>query len=168
MSDFVVNIDGEKLSVNTNNLHKIKIDGNEYNTTITQLSDYTFKVKLDDKIFHITTNRLSNTEFAFLVDGHYFESNIRTKLEDEAARILNNKETAKGEHKIKSPMPGLVLKLYKDLGEEVNKDEPILLLEAMKMENVIKAPVTGFVKEIMIKEQSSVEKNEVLILMQAT
>ena len=167
MSDFVVTIDKEKFSVNTNNFHKIKLNGSEFESQITQLSPHTYKVKLNNKIFHITTNKLSNNEFSFLVDGHYFESFVRTKLEDEAAKILSNKAVTQGEYNIKSPMPGLVLKLYKTIGENVVEGEPLLLLEAMKMENVIKSPATGTVKDVPIKEGKSVEKNQSLIVIQS-
>ncbi len=167
MSDFVVTIDKKKFSVNTNNFHKIKINGSEYDSQITQLSRHTYKVKLNNKIFHITTNKLSNNELSFLVDGHYFESFVRTKLEDEAAKILSNKAVTQGEYNIKSPMPGLVLKIYKTSGAQVIEGEPILLLEAMKMENVIKSPATGIIKEIPIKEGKSVEKNQILIIIQS-
>lgn len=164
MSDFIVTIDEEKFFVNTNNYHKIKLNGIEFNSHITQLSKHTYKLKLNNKIFHITTNKLSNNELSFSISGHYFESFVRTKLEDEAAKILSNKAQVQGEYNIKSPMPGLVLKLYKSIDEEVIEGEPLLLLEAMKMENVIKSPTSGVIKDISIKEGKSVEKNQSLIV----
>ena len=167
MSDFVVTIDKEKFSVNTNNFHKIKLDGSEFETQITQLSSHTYKIKLNNKIFHITTNKLNNNEFSFLVDGHYFESFVRTKLEDEAAKILSNNAVTHGKYNIKSPMPGLVLKLYKTSGEQVVEGEPLLLLEAMKMENIIKSPAAGIIKEIPIKKGKSVDKNQTLLVIQS-
>jgi len=64
---------------------------------------------------------------------------------------------------IKSPMPGKVLEIKVKEGQTIEKGEPVLILEAMKMENLIKSPRAGVVKSIQIKEGQSVEKNQVLI-----
>lgn len=164
MSDFVVTIDNEKFLVNTNNYRKIKLNGNEYDSVITQLSPFTYKVILNNKIYHITTNKLSNNELSFLVEGNYFESFIRTKLEEEAANILKNKINSLNEIKIISPMPGLILKVYNKIGVEVNKGDPLFLLEAMKMENEIKSPADGIISRLSVEEGSSVEKNQLLLI----
>ena len=47
---------------------------------------------------------------------------------------------------IKAPMPGLVLDILIKEGDEVMENQPLLILEAMKMENVIKAPNAALVK----------------------
>ncbi len=49
---------------------------------------------------------------------------------------------ASGE-KVLSPFPGLIKKFLVEEGETVKKDQPILVLEAMKMDNDITAPVAG-------------------------
>ena len=60
-------------------------------------------------------------------------------------------------------MPGLVLNVLVNIGQTVQKDEPLLVLEAMKMENVIKSPVDGEIESISIKSGDKVDKNQVLI-----
>ena len=62
-------------------------------------------------------------------------------------------------------MPGLVLKVLVNEGQEFKKGDNLLVLEAMKMENILKAPVDGTVKGIKIKAGDKVEKNEVLLLL---
>ncbi|MNR65826.1 2-oxoglutarate carboxylase large subunit [compost metagenome] len=64
---------------------------------------------------------------------------------------------------IKAPMPGLVLNVMVQEGQEVGKGDNLLVLEAMKMENIIKSPDSGIVKKILITKGDKVEKNEVLI-----
>ena len=60
-------------------------------------------------------------------------------------------------------MPGLVLDIKVEVGQEVLEGEPLLVLEAMKMENVLKSPADVVVKSIDVKQQAAVEKNQVLI-----
>jgi biotin carboxyl carrier protein len=64
---------------------------------------------------------------------------------------------------IKAPMPGMVLNILVGEGETVTKDQPVVILEAMKMENVIKSPVEGTIKKVGVAKGVAVEKNTILI-----
>ena len=63
-------------------------------------------------------------------------------------------------------MPGLVLDIPVEVGQEVEKGEGVLILEAMKMENVIKSAGVGTIKAIHIKQGEAVEKGQLLIEME--
>ncbi len=64
---------------------------------------------------------------------------------------------------LKAPMPGLVRQILVNVDEEVIKDTPLLILEAMKMENVIKAQGEGKIKSIQVNQGQAVEKSALLI-----
>lgn len=64
---------------------------------------------------------------------------------------------------IKAPMPGKVIDVLVQEGDEVAKGDGILILEAMKMENVLKAEHDCIIKSALIAKGESVEKNQVLI-----
>ena len=64
---------------------------------------------------------------------------------------------------IKAPMPGLVLSVAVEVGQEVQEGDQLLILEAMKMENVLKSSGEGIVKEILINEGQAVDKGQLLI-----
>jgi biotin carboxyl carrier protein len=64
---------------------------------------------------------------------------------------------------IKAPMPGLVLKMFVNVGDEVKKGDNLFILEAMKMENIIKSPADVTVKAIKMKSGDKVEKGQVLL-----
>ena len=44
-----------------------------------------------------------------------------------------------------APMPGMIVRFVKNVGDKVTKGEPVLVLEAMKMENALVAPCDGVV-----------------------
>jgi 3-methylcrotonyl-CoA carboxylase alpha subunit len=52
------------------------------------------------------------------------------------------------EHSMSAPMPGVVLKIFVEPGDVVEKGSPLLILEAMKMEHQIAAPFQGVVEAI--------------------
>ena len=64
---------------------------------------------------------------------------------------------------LKAPMPGLILKVHIKEGQEVQKGDSLLVLEAMKMENIIKAPADLTIKQIHAKSKEAVEKDQTLI-----
>jgi len=64
---------------------------------------------------------------------------------------------------LKAPMPGLVRQILVQPDEEVTKDTPLLILEAMKMENVIKAQGEGKIKSIQVNQGQAVEKSTLLV-----
>ncbi|HAY38140.1 MAG TPA: carboxylase [Desulfobacteraceae bacterium] len=63
---------------------------------------------------------------------------------------------------LKAPMPGMIVKYLKQVGDEVNKGETVVILEAMKMENALQAPAAGAVKGINFSSGDSVAKDDVL------
>ncbi len=68
--------------------------------------------------------------------------------------------SANGE-KVLSPFPGLIKNLLVAEGASVKKDQPILVLEAMKMDNDITAPCDGVVS-FQVTKGANVESDAVL------
>jgi len=64
---------------------------------------------------------------------------------------------------VKAPMPGMILKILVEAGQQLNKGDGMLVLEAMKMENILKATGSAVVKSIRVSERTAVEKGAVLI-----
>jgi acetyl/propionyl-CoA carboxylase alpha subunit len=97
------------------------------------------------------------------VDGHRFE----VKQEDEYDILLRTLGMGVGVVKkvndMKAPMPGVVLDIKVTSGQVIKKDDPIVVLEAMKMENLLKSPIDGVIKGISIAKGETVEKNRVLV-----
>ena len=67
---------------------------------------------------------------------------------------------------VKSPMPGMVIKYEKKVGDLVNEGETVVVIEAMKMENALPSPASGVIKSINYKSGDSVAKGEVLAVIE--
>ena len=61
-----------------------------------------------------------------------------------------------------APMPGMIVKYLKNVGDSVKEGETLLVLEAMKMENALPAPATGTVKALNFSSGDSVKKGDIL------
>jgi biotin carboxyl carrier protein len=65
--------------------------------------------------------------------------------------------------KIVSPMPGKVIKVNVQEGDEVKKGSTLLIVEAMKMENYITAPSDGVVEKVNVKVGEMVNSSTKLV-----
>jgi oxaloacetate decarboxylase alpha subunit/pyruvate carboxylase subunit B len=63
---------------------------------------------------------------------------------------------------VTAPMPGMVIKYEKNVGDPVKKGDTVVLLEAMKMENALPSPVDGEVTALNFSSGDSVAKGAVL------
>ena len=62
-----------------------------------------------------------------------------------------------------APLPGTVVKVLVKKGQQVAKDDPLLIMEAVKMEHQIIAPFPGKVGDIHFKEGDPVNKDQLLL-----
>jgi len=62
------------------------------------------------------------------------------------------------------PLAGNVWQILVEVGDEVEEDDELLIIEALKMENPVYAPCDGTVSEIRVKKGDVVEDDEVLMI----
>lgn len=67
---------------------------------------------------------------------------------------------------IKAHITGTVWKIEVEVGDQVEEDDEVVILESMKMEMPVEAPCDGVVKEILISEGDAVDEDQVLIILE--
>lgn len=67
---------------------------------------------------------------------------------------------------ITAPMGGKILNVLVDVGDSVNENDEVLILEAMKMELPVVATSSGTVKEVKCSKGDAVEADTVLIVLE--
>jgi len=165
MNKYVVSLNNEKFDTEIFD-HTLIVEDREYRYSISQVNDYSYHLRVNNKSFEISIDKLSQDDFRFLIKGNYFETIVRSKLEEIASETLKNKEKLSHKDTIKAPMPGLVLKVLVAEGDNVKIGESLLVLEAMKMENDIKSSASGTVKSVRITAGEAVEKDQVMIIIE--
>jgi len=73
---------------------------------------------------------------------------------------------AAGSTRVVAPMPGVIIRVGVSVGQSVRADEPLLVLEAMKMESEIHAPSDGVVASIGVASGDQVQTGDVLVTLQ--
>ena len=81
-------------------------------------------------------------------------------------REMAGDSAVEAEKSIKAPMPGLVVRVQVEVGQQVSAGQGVIVVEAMKMENELKAPADGVVAAIEVAPGQPVEKGATLIVLE--
>jgi propionyl-CoA carboxylase alpha chain len=85
-----------------------------------------------------------------------------------AIRAMTGKRAGPtGPRPVRAPMPGLIVRLEVEPGQQVQPGQGIAIIEAMKMENELKAEAAGVVSRIHVSPGQAVEKGAVLVEFEA-
>ena len=140
-------------------------------------------VSVDGKVYEVDFESVSGQPvYSLIVDGKSHESYVAQQediwqvllrgrlypvtVEDERERRLRaaaGSIAETGDFHLKAPMPGLVVAIPVEEGQEVNKGQVLLILESMKMQNELKSPRDGTVLRIKVKAGESVEQKQTLL-----
>lgn len=114
-----------------------------------------------------TRCRLNGTEHTVHRQGRVLS--VDGQRVDVAVRHLAQAAAGHGLHaggELFPPMPGRVIELMVEAGDEVQPGDTLLVLEAMKMQNEIKAEGAARVAEILVAEGDAVEASEALLVLE--
>jgi len=141
-------------------------------------------LSIDGVIHEIDFESISGQPvFSLIIDGKsheafvYFEENrwrvmlqgnlYPVLVEDEREKRLRaasgNTVSQTGEYHLKAPMPGIIISVPVESGQEIRAGDTLAILESMKMQNELKSPCDGIVTRIRVQSGDSVEKKQTLI-----
>lgn len=122
-------------------------------------------VKHDNKIVHATIKDLekSTKTYTIEIDGENHKIQLLDTVDQQIELMGMNAIVAKKLDQLTAPMPGMIIKVLKNVGDEIEDGDAVLIVEAMKMENVLKANGAGVISKILVKQGDKVDKNQVLI-----
>ena len=111
----------------------------------------------------LISSDFNKKSYAVKVNNNIYHIKINDALDQQIEALGFEIGASKQVNTIKAPMPGLILEINVNKGQEVKENDALLILEAMKMENVINSPRDGVIKSISVKQGETVDKNSLLI-----
>lgn len=140
------------------------VDGQRVSSDLVEMDGTdVYSLLLNEKSHRILATRDGAEEWVLHLSGRH----LRTQVVDERTRTIREmaatKEGPKGPKALKAPMPGLVIKIEAQLGDDVRKGQGLVIVEAMKMENELKCEGDGRVSQILVEVGQAVEKDQVLV-----
>ena len=125
----------------------------------------THHLLIDGVSYHCRVASLdpSTKTATIVVNGKSHRLQIQDEVDQMVRALGLTKAVSAAGNDVFAPMPGLVLDVLVQPGDEIEAGTPLLILEAMKMENVLKAEGAGTVKSIEVEKGNAVEKRQLLI-----
>lgn len=151
---YFVTVEGEKKEVEieeTPGGFRILLNEKWHDVDAALLADRLFLSMLVDGESHIveTSRGDGGAHWSARVHGRYLDVTVRNELEERAAE-RRAVERASGPSVLRSPMPGLMIKLAVAVGDEVRAGDAIAVVEAMKMQNELAADTDGRIAAVHV------------------
>jgi pyruvate carboxylase subunit B len=97
------------------------------------------------------------------LDGGRFEAQVVDERTRTIQAMTGKTAAQQGPRPVRAPMPGLVLRIDVEPGQELKAGQGVIIIEAMKMENELRAEAAGKVARVLVQPGQAVEKGAVLI-----
>ena len=143
----------------------VTLNGQPFLWDVAPLGDGRYHVVHQGKSYSAELVSADYTAKAFVlkINGQRVELQAKDRFDQLLDRMGLTSATATKVNELKAPMPGLIIDIRVQPGQAVQKGDPLLVLEAMKMENILKAPTDGTIESIKVALRANVTKGQVLV-----
>jgi len=140
--------------------YRVMIDGLPVNADAVQVAANTISVLLEGQAFEVHVTPSHDGTIKLQSGPHEFTAELLDPRAWQGRR--HGAAEAEGRQQIVAPMPGKVICLLVNVGDDVEAGQGLVVVEAMKMQNEIRSPKTGKVERLQVKEGQNVNAGEVL------
>ncbi len=136
-----------------------------------------FKFTISGKQYEVEVQSFENDKAQVVVNGTQYEVDVEREKEEVKPVVAPRPKAAPAPAatsapaagdangtKAVAPLPGTIMQIFVNVGDEVKRGDKILMYEAMKMENNFLAEVDGVIKDIKVKVGDNVLQGAVLAI----
>lgn len=157
---YVTTINGERFEIDIDKDGNLLVNGDPRDVDFRPLGTSLYSIIMNNRSYQVVIDEERGT-YSVMILGRLYEGQVL----DERAVLMAQRRipAASSSGELQAPMPGLIIKVRVEVGQEVKQGKTCVILESMKMQNELKAPVDGVVKAILIEPGQTVDKNDVLL-----
>ncbi len=157
-------------------------EGPQESTVEMRRHDGGFEVKIGDRVYQVDRTAANGSIRSFLIEGQQYEISVRpdgqhrylvtgsggmevVEVIDPLTKLAEESHAGVGGaagSRVNAYMPGRVVTVLIEPGDEVTAGQGVVVLEAMKMENEIQAESAGVVTEVFVEPGQAVEGGDPL------
>lgn len=141
----------------------IKIGKRQYKIVLKEDDKHGTYILWKNRRYPVEIIQSRQNKFEILFNYVSYSFTIETPFSLKRKKYLSKEKGPAEQENIIAPMPGKVIEVLVREGEEINRGEPLLILEAMKMQNEINSPVNGTVKSVNVNSESLVNKDDTML-----
>ncbi|HEY2039462.1 MAG TPA: biotin/lipoyl-containing protein [Edaphobacter sp.] len=136
-----------------------KIDGHAVDALVHTVQPGTLSLIVDGRQYHCILDG-----DAVVIGGRRYEFAVDDPRSLRGRRGAG--EGAAGPRTVKASMPGRIVRILVNEGDEVAEHQGIIVIEAMKMQNELKSPKAGRIAKIAVAVDTTVSAGEALIVVE--
>jgi biotin carboxyl carrier protein len=164
---YVVLLDGQTIEVEVDG-DRVTIDGQAHSATLEVIPGTPLRqLLIDGRPLTLSVEAVGRGRWALTPKGERWEMEVLDERTRHIRSLAGGGDQRRAVGVLKAPMPGLVVRVQVQPGEQVAAGHPLVVLEAMKMENELKAGAPGIVKSVRVAPGEAVEKGQVLVEFEA-
>src|ERR1700730_14698542 len=158
-------VDGKNYRLDLNRAEgrwSCRLDGREVEVDAVLARPDVLSLRIGNQAYEVKCERIAG-EMNVWVGSARFSAEVRDP------RSLRGRVRTLDEHgprKLTAPMPGKIVRVLVNVGEEVEAGAGVLVVEAMKMQNEIKSPKKGTIRRILVGEGAAVNAGDVLAIVE--
>jgi biotin carboxyl carrier protein len=161
---YFVRIGDDEIEVGVEGEH-VRANGAESTAHLDDVPGTPVRVlRIGDAVHRVVVRRGERRgQLTLWVGGHRFDVDAL----DERTRAIRELSAASsgpsGPAPLVAPMPGLIVRVTVDVGDQVHAGQGLVVMEAMKMENELRSSSAGTVKRVHVAAGTAVEKGALLL-----
>jgi len=156
MANYRITIDKEEILIDKQAVEKIDISS---------INDTHFHVLKNAKAYNVEliSSNFLEKEVTVSVNGNTHTLKIEDSYDQMVKEMGLFSNASQKLNNVKAPMPGLIIDILVEEGQEIEEGTPLIILSAMKMENIILSQGEGTITSISVKKEDAVEKGQIII-----
>jgi biotin carboxyl carrier protein len=160
-----ITIDGKNYRLDLNRADgrwSCRLDGREVEIDSVIARPDVLSLRIGNQAYEVKCERVAG-------DTHLWVGSARFAVEVRDPRSLRGRVRTVEDHgprKLTAPMPGKIVRVLVNQGDQVDAGAGVLVVEAMKMQNEIKSPKKGTIQKILVGEGAAVNAGDVLAIVE--
>jgi pyruvate carboxylase subunit B len=145
--------------------HGVHADGRDVDAHVTPIEGTPVRiVRIGDRMHRVVVRPgATRGSYTLWLDGFRFEVEALDERMHAIRELSGASAGPSGPAPVVAPMPGLVVRVNVQPGDQVSAGQGLVVMEAMKMENELRAQAAGRVKQVVVAPGQAVEKGALLI-----
>lgn len=161
---YITTVNGQTLEIEINREGEVLVNGEARQVDFRSMegAHAIYSLILDNKSYEAVVEERDDIH-QVLISGDLYDVQV---IDERTQRLMASASASLvggGDSVVRSPMPGMIVKVTVEEGQEVKAGQTVVVLESMKMENELKAPSDGIIARVHVSAGDSVEQNKPLI-----
>jgi biotin carboxyl carrier protein len=140
-------------------------DADEVRADLRQLHGDVRALRVGDRRLEVAADSPEPGRVRLAIAGLVYDAEVIDEARARLVSVAGGRSASHAHVELRAPMPGLLVKVLCQPGDQVQANQPLVVLQAMKMENELSLPRPGTVAELKAAAGQTVEQGQVLVIL---